>query len=413
MYQSLVTCVKKTKTRLSDLSRFFPIIIGVMIVCVVLVIKHVYNPPATKDIVVQRSESIMSRCIDDDRSREKCYSKEITKLLSVESMDVVTDIVKYIQAKDQAFTSCHALGHSIGEKLLELHDNDWIEALISCPADMCSYGCGHGAMQSYFRSDSLSKNQVDEVIPVLASACQENDRWSPTDRENRYCLHSMGHLAFFITQGDVHEGIDVCRRISELGRGKRDFDICAGGVFMVLYFPADSQEAALTVGQAPTKDTLKEFCEQFEEDTSRLCLEESWSLFVDEVQNAKGVETYCEMFERFGRESACIHRMGAELLMVNKMQYESVLDVCTSLESNQDECVAGIATQLFSVDVELLDQSFEVCAFAEDIGIGELCHERLIDVAASKFGTETREYASFCQQIDSQYEKICTSYTFE
>lgn len=407
---------KKGRLKQAKKTRILLVFGGLIFICLIglCFIGYQYLTSPQKNISLKpRADAIIEYCTKNSAVREQCYANEIIKYLGPYSIEQVTDLIKQVQAKDHYLVSCHALGHRLGEKLLAMNNNDWLAAFRQCPDHICSYGCGHGAIQPFFRDVAIKEMDHPEVVAKqLADVCKPSDEWNKTDNGVRNCLHSMGHVAFYMYDGDLAKSISFCNMVASYGnRPELEYYMCSGGIFMQAFLP-DAQDAQQIQGQSPpTRENLSEFCSQFDLKTQPICIMEGWPLFVEDVQTSKGLSTFCKRFIPYHQELDCIHRLAAEVVLVQRMDPAKAEELCRELPEDEfTTCISGAATQLFSVDASLIPQAVEVCNRVEEAKPQFLCFDKIMEVGSVMFGVGSPSYEQLCSLLPVSIQDECRTY---
>jgi len=126
------------------------------------------------------------------------------------------------QELQTAYPICHDEAHHLG-RLIFAKLRDVGASLESC-ADACSSGCMHGVLMQFFadsastdalahqhsanqHSAQLTAADVAGRIPTFCENPALTRMYGPGD-----CAHGVGHAVMFLSNYDIHAGINLCER---------------------------------------------------------------------------------------------------------------------------------------------------------------------------------------------------------
>jgi hypothetical protein len=213
--------------------------------------------------VEEHATNILDRC-KDERYRPTCYEEEVPKLLDSMSVSDVFDTIRLIRTNDSEYQFCHVLAHELGEREVSKDPDNWFDVIPQNPADgLCSNGFIHGAAVARFSREVFSREEIDNIVPDIANACEARGVWRPTGLDQAICYHGIGHILVHLTNADMKAALDICDTVAVKDDERNFLQVCEEGVFMQVFQPLEPEDHALIdrLDFKPAKETLREFCD--------------------------------------------------------------------------------------------------------------------------------------------------------
>lgn len=362
--------------------------------------------------LLAHAEDIIRIC-KDSSYRPACYDKEIPKLmdqgLSMEDSFKVTSLV---QDRDQSYFYCHVLGHKLSEKETAKDPDKWTEVIGRCPTGQCSNGCLHGAAQERFRSESLTDDQVHDVLPQLATICTGGGVRDYTGLEEASCFHSLGHLSMYLTAGKIDEAVNVCDAIAK--PNGRDFtQVCYEGAYMQIFQPLEAEDFGLVRDFAPTTTAAaEEFCDTFTGEHQAACHRESWPLYRARLDDPEGLEAFCKLTPGAAEQDRCFNAMFYVLTAQFNFDETKITKLCDGLSGSRGgQCFANAASRLIETDYRLIDRAVGLCKIADEHGKGQRCYDELVFYSSFNFHQGSKEHDALCAALPDPWRTSCADGT--
>ncbi len=352
------------------------------------------------------ADEIVSRCRNESY-RPTCYDREIPKLMDSISMEDAFAVTQIVQDQDRSYGFCHVLGHELSAREVKKNPNEWKTVIARCPSGVCSNGCIHGGLQEKFRTESLTDAQARALIPDLQVLCEEKLDWKPTGLERGTCYHALGHLAMYMTRGDVKKSALLCEEITIKGPGREFRHVCLDGVFMQIFQPLEPEDFALVRGKQPTKGTLDAFCDQFLGEQRGSCISEAWPLFAQQVKMPEGLVTFCGK-ENAAEEDRCYNGMFYILTVQFQFDTDAMQKFCSGLPiSRRGQCSAGVASRLIETDYRNISRAVDFCAKSTEYDSSEQCFASMASMAAFNFHSGSKEFNDLCNRLPDRWKQQC------
>ncbi len=382
--------------------------IVVLIICVSFLLYK--DLGSKKNHLEQNAQQIMARC-DNQKYPEVCFDKEIPKLMdspSNLSMEEAFEVTKLVQQKHKNYLYCHVLGHDLAEKEVKKDPSKWTQVISRCPTTMCNNGCPHGTVMGRFKSETLTPKQTDAIMPELKTACEPRNDWHPLDVERAMCYHGLGHLAMYISDGDLRESSSVCQKLTT---APQLVLTCTQGVFMSLFQPLSAEDIALVKDKTPKKEDVRSFCNQFTGDSWSACNRESWPLFYNEILKPDTATEFCSYSNSSSEQTRCfrhiLHIVSVEFA-VNQNNLKALSDYCHALPSpNDGECFGAAAGRLLQIDPKFGKKSVQICQQPGDKQLQNVCFDQLILFSTTSFRPRSKESVFFCSLFPNEWKKAC------
>ncbi len=352
------------------------------------------------------ADNIVSRCRDES-SRPTCYDREIPRLMDTISMEDAFAVTRIVQDRDRSYSFCHVLGHELSAREVKKNPDEWKTVIARCPSGMCSNGCIHGGLQEKFRSESLTDSQARALIPDLQTLCEEKQNWKPTGLERGTCYHALGHLAMYMTGGDVEKSAALCDDITTDGPGRDFHHVCLDGVFMQIFQPLEPEDFALVKGKQPSADTRNIFCDRFSGEQRGSCISESWPLFAEQVKKPEGLVAFCGKEEK-DEEDRCYSGMFYILTVQFQFNTDAMQAFCAGLPvSRRGQCAAGVASRLIETDYRNVAKSVQFCADASRYDPSDRCFADMTSAAAFNFHPGSKDFLDLCGRLPEKWKNVC------
>ena len=365
--------------------------------------------PDTQEIM-RLAQDIIFQCRGESY-RPGCYDKEIPKLMDAISMEDAFSVTKIVQDKDRSYNFCHVLGHELSAREVKKNPDEWKTVLARCPSGVCSNGCIHGGLQEKFRAESLTDAQAHALIPELQTLCEEKSNWKPTGLERGTCYHALGHLAMYMTSGDIKKSASLCSEITSGGLGKDFHHVCLDGAFMQIFQPLEPEDFALVKGKQPTEDSVDVFCNQFTGESKGSCLSESWPLYAEQIKKPEGLVVFCGKEEPEERDR-CYQGLFYILTVQFQFDVNAMQDFCGKLPSSRaGQCSAGVASRLIETDYRNIPQAIQFCADAVRYDPSERCFQDMVTSAGFTFHPGSREFLELCNRLPDRWKQQCLGTT--
>jgi len=333
--------------------------------------------------------------------RPACYEKEIPKLMEKISMEDAFAVTKFVQEKDPQFAYCHVVAHILTERETKKNASQWKNVMLRCPMATCNYGCLHGSLIARFRGESLSDEQIEEMIPDISDVCEPRIGFNPTPIEKTMCYHGIGHLAMYMTDGKPEKSIPICERV-----GKEYVKTCVEGIFMTVFQSIDPEDLALVIDIKPKKEGVADFCKAFGSYWQH-CRRESFFLFLQEAENPQKLNSLCSYAIDQESRRDCYW---AYVNVITDKAFERGQGI-TSINSyckNVPWCYSGAAMRLVQVDpANNIRLANEICQMAQNDTSD--CYNNLLYYATFSFSAQSELFVSYCQALSDPWRNQCLS----
>ncbi|MBI4225113.1 MAG: hypothetical protein HY617_02165 [Candidatus Sungbacteria bacterium] len=352
------------------------------------------------------AQNTVSSCAKESY-RPGCYDREIPKLMDVISMEDAFRVTKIIQDTDRAYNFCHVLGHELSAREVKKKPDSWKTVIARCPSGMCSNGCIHGGMQERFRAESLTDTQTAALVPELQTLCEEKSNWHPTGLERGTCYHAVGHLAMYMTGGDIKKSVVLCDEIVAKGPGRDFMHVCLDGAFMQIFQPLEPEDFALVRGRQPTKETIAAFCNAFTGEAKGSCISESWPLFAEQVKKSEGLTVFCNK-EEPAEQDRCYQGMFYVLAIQFQFDASAMQRFCSKLPvMRRGQCSAGMASRLIETDYGNISKAVQFCDDASRYDPAEQCFQQMAASAGFHFHAGSKEFLELCSKLPDRWKQVC------
>ncbi len=356
------------------------------------------------------AENVLEQC-KGAQYRPACYEAEIPKLMAYMSMEDAFAVTKLVSDKDPQFANCHVVAHKLTSLETRKDPSRWKDVLLRCPSSVCNYGCLHGSMIERFRSETLTDEQVEKVLPDIMDLCEPREGFVPSAIDKTMCYHGIGHLAMYMTGGDPARAIPVCEKTAVRSDGANYLSTCIEGVFMTVFQSVDSEDFALVRWIRPEKGDVRSFCSRYGQ-YWQMCRRESFPLFDDEsMKKASGLEKFCS-YATTPQDMRSCYWGGINVISTRFFELgggiSDVDSYCKGFRvETQGLCYGGVAMRLVQIDpirnVQIADT---ICALARDAARLE-CYNNLLYYATFSFNTGSQEFRTYCAQLSGDWKEAC------
>lgn len=358
--------------------------------------------------ITTSAHRVVDLCKHEDH-RPSCYDREIPKLMKRFTMEESFMITKIVQTKDPAYAYCHVLGHAISAQETKKDPSLWKEVITRCPSGVCSNGCVHGAFQERFRTDVLTRDEIEKIKPDLESVCEPRGTWNPTGMVQATCYHALGHLLMYITGADISESTALCDEVA--GPKNDDGDdhrqVCYDGTFMQVFQPLEPEDIALVKDIQPTRDTVEAFCRPYTQERLASCVNESWPLYQKELQDPAFMPSFCGRLPD-GLANRCYTGMFYILVVQFQFNLDSMKTYCEGLPGDlQGRCFAATASRLIETDWQNTEKAVAWCHDNEAHDPEELCYKEIAQNSGFNFHPDSPQFIALCNALPASWKDTC------
>ncbi|MEK7628872.1 MAG: hypothetical protein AAB421_05695 [Patescibacteria group bacterium] len=264
-----------------------------ILACVAVVLITILLTQASRH---QVSAKILFSCVRflNREERTHCYERTVYDLYPMYNVHELFLAIRTLQKYDMTLVPCHFLAHRLAAAVVAQDPARWSEQMISEETNsMCSFGYTHGIAIAKFKgAGDSSENIVAKVMPDLIEMC---DKGRASARARNNCFHGLGHIFYYLTNGDIAYGLALCDQ--SVDRHSGDYEKsrirCYAGVFMKLFFltPDDDEPDPHLLD----KRTASAFCDSLREIRFvQECKRSSWILYKDELIHKEAVYRFCK-----------------------------------------------------------------------------------------------------------------------
>lgn len=357
------------------------------------------------------AKEVIATCADV-RYAPTCYEEEVPKLLAEIPIEETFAVIREIQVADESYRFCHVLAHKLGEREVAKDPQHWFDVIPRCPTDgLCSNGCVHGAAVERFNDVVFTEENLKQIVPDLAIACEMRDGYNPTPLDQAMCYHGIGHLTIHITEARIDAALEICDRIAVKDDGRNFERMCDEGIFMQLFQPLEPEDFAL-VDQLPmelSKNTVAVFCGTYSNTVAEegACLRESWPLFAEETRTADGIVAFCAMSPS-SEEDECYQSLLAIMGRSTLGDPAASHRICSGLpETRQAECFATAGMTILEEDRVRSGEAVAYCSSIATEVNRQACYDRLLQVATFVFHPADPNLRTMCSALPEPWQQQC------
>jgi hypothetical protein len=355
--------------------------------------------------------TVLQTCADESY-RPACYDRELPKYMDQGySMEAVFEITKAVQEKDTTYQYCHVLGHYLSQKETAKDPSKWKEVIARAPRGICSNGAIHGAFQERFRAESLPDASVAELKAELSGVCEPRVGWDGTPLEQASCLHALGHLTMYATDGNIDKSLTLCAElVPPDGDRNMNLQLCYDGAFMQIFQPLEPEDIALVDHyDVDTPEKAATFCRQYTDEQFGSCVSESWPLSKEMVQNPTQIASRCEPVAGTGwQHERCLNGMFYVAVAIMNLESEQVMDFCTKVPTDfTGRCFGNAVTRMIEVDWDNTKKATELCAAVGPDGARQACFDELLKHSTYSFKVGSPEFVLLCENMPSPQKEEC------
>jgi len=399
----------KNKFKIRNLILF---VIGAICILEIAILTTDYIGAKNGKSIAQLATEVIVKC-KDRGYRPSCYDEEIPKLMDRISMEQAFEVTKIVQKEDQDYRYCHVLGHKLSAQEVAKDPSKWKDVLTRCPTTMCNNGCLHGGMMERFNSESLTDEQISQILPDLKTICEPRGDWKPVEVERSMCYHAVGHLNMFITNADIRKSTELCRVEGMKEDGRDYLQTCTQGVYMQVFQPLEPEDFALVKDLTPTRQTLAKFCDVYDEFNRGACYRESWPLFSEEILTPKGAIEFCS----YSKDPIENKRCYSGLMSIITVRLAVVLDdvgkihdYCSKLPAPYDSnCFGDAANRLLQIDPDYMSLAADICQSAINGGYSDSCYRNLVSYSKLALSPGSKYWKELCSRVPANIQAICIS----
>ncbi len=397
---------------------YLPLLLILAVVALVLFSKYKSIRPNTNgsfqtlQALVHFAELGVTKCkVAGSQFRQPCYDDYLTSLMDPPnnlSMEDVFTVTSEVQKRDDSYWYCHVLSHRVAAKEVDKDPNNWQGVLARCPVDICSNGCLHGAFQERFKADTLTDQQLADILPQLKNACENIKDLSKHDRTS--CYHGLGHAFMYMTNADLKKSDNLCTQVAIKNDGRNYLQTCVEGTFMQVFQPREPEDVALIKNIVPTKDKASDFCDQFDGQVKAACKRESWVLFKDEIVTPQGLMKYCSYTTEPRENRQCLNKMFYSIMSMKQMSEDFMKSLCVKLPRDIEEhCFADTAGRMITADQALSARAVGICDYAAKFNTANECYSLMSSYSGYIFAPGSKAGEDYCNLFSSDWKGICLS----
>lgn len=384
--------------------RYFIFFLAVLVAALSFVYFQGQTPEALS--LDQYADQVLNLC-QDKSYRPSCYDEEIPKLMDYISMEDAFKVTRLVQKKDKDFTYCHVLAHNLSAREVQKDPDNWMDVVIRVPSGICSNGGIHGGFQERFRAETFTEQEIQDLIPDLLILCEPRKTWKPTGLEQGSCYHGLGHLTMYLTNAEINRATQLCDEVALQKDGRDYLQLCYDGAFMQIFQPLEPEDFALIAGKEVKKEELADFCRKFDGRKRSSCWTEGWPLFRPELQEPKGLISYCSE-ESTSDPDRCFNVLIYVLTAQFNLDAEKIINYCSGLpQKRQGGCFANAASRMIEVDYELAPRAAGVCDAASKLKSGEACYQELLQYSTYNYHVGSEGFYKLCNNLPEDWKTKC------
>lgn len=354
------------------------------------------------------ADQVFSAC-QNSQYRPGCYDEEIPKLMDAITMEEAFEVTRMIQGRDPAYQFCHVLGHNLSAREAAKDPAKWKDVILRCPSGVCSNGCLHGAFQERYRTETLSPEEIPQLISDIEDVCESREERPLTGLEQASCYHAVGHLLMYVTGADLPRANAICREVAVKPDGRNFLQTCYEGNFMQVFQPLEAEDFDLVRGLAPeTPTAARELCSTFGEEAFHACMRESWPLARETILASGGVLEFCGYSEDPGARKRCYNALFYIIPVQVNFDAERIAALCRELpDAVRAQCFANSASRFIETDYGYADRSVRLCEEAKTYGADNQCYEELLFYSTFNYLPGSDAFRSFCGSMPEPWRTRC------
>ena len=345
--------------------------------------------------------------------RPSCYDKELPKLMDEGfSMEDAFAITRLVQDRDPSYQYCHVLGHELSAKETAKDPDNWKSVIARAPIGVCSNGAIHGAFQERFRVESFAGKSVDDIVPELLGICEAHEDWNPTGMTEATCIHGLGHLTMYVTNGDVDASLSLCDRVVEENETNSKRQLCYDGVFMQIYQPLEPEDEALIAGQeVESKAELAAFCSRFTGAKYGSCVTEGWPLYLDVIDDPATAVDFCDRLDDGGwQHERCLSGLFFRAMAGANLSHDWARTYCPQVRAPYgDMCFANAAARMIETDDRNIEKAIALCETAAETDNEAGCYDKMLQYSSYNFVVGSPEFYTLCHGLPDKWQIKCLS----
>jgi hypothetical protein len=350
--------------------------------------------------------SIVSDC-DGASYRPTCYEEKVPRLMDDISMEDAFKVTYVVQELDPTYKYCHVLGHKLSANETAKDPDMWQEVVQRCPPGVCSNGCIHGAFQERFRTETLTKEQIESYSPQFMSVCEKREGFNPTKLEQATCYHALGHLLMYVTSADIDQSLYFCDQYVGKPKSASLGQICYDGAFMQIYQPLEPDDFALIEGKEIDKSEMKPFCDRFSGKARGSCWSEGWPLYKEEITKPNGVEKFCSYLPATER-ARCFESVVYVMISQLAFDTEKIENFCGTMNvSGRSPCFANAASRFIETDYRNAAAAVAICEISKKYEGEKNCYEELLKYSTYNFHPQSEAFRAYCSAMPEPWKSKC------
>lgn len=369
-----------------------------------------YHRSATSVAFAAEVEAVIETCAAESY-RPSCYDRELPKYMDQGySMEEVFGITKAVQTFDPEYQYCHVLGHYLSQKETAKDPSKWKDVIARAPRGICSNGAIHGAFQERFQVESLPEAAVSELKKELFGICEPRKGWEATQLERGSCLHALGHLTMYATDGNIDKSLALCDELLIADERSTNVQLCYDGAFMQIFQPLEPEDIALVDHyDVDSSAKAQDFCEQYTGAQFGSCNSESWPLVTEKMNDPQQIGSVCEpVAEDSWQHERCLNGVFYVVVAMMNLETARVYDFCSQVpDSLTARCFSNAVSRMVEVDWDNAEAAVRLCAESAQVGASEACYNELLTASTYSFTAGSPEFVNLCEQMPGSYKKAC------
>lgn len=391
---------------------FYAISFATLAVCIAVFGTLLLFGPDVRTLSAYASE-ILDRCSDAPH-RSTCYNETVPEYYAEIGFETMFELIARVQSADPAYGYCHLTAHRVAEYEVQRDPAKWMDTFVRCPQNgMCANGCMHGALITRFigAEAGMTDEEIDAAVAELTDVCEPRPGWSPSGLDKGNCYHGLGHLAMYMTLGDIQGSLALCDRLGKESKSGDMSELCYGGVFMQLFQPLEPEDEAMVAHVDVSRDNFAEFCNSFPRDGGRIsCFARGSMLFPDATTYGPAMKEFCEQSDDDEIVAACYDMVFALVGSGTDYNNSEIDRICRTVEPDRrGHCYGMAAINMIDADPSFIPRMAELCSLPETEEDRSSCFSRVAAYAPYRFNAGTSERAALCAALPESLQVRCTS----